>query len=126
MLVGARALWLPLRDEEVATPTDLRAYAGPEIGLRWIVGGSGTQLVLDVAGGAGPYVTVDDSVDPALSARLGLGVRFGGPEAGFGIGADFMRLFHLDSGDLVGDEADDWFGGLMIRGHWSGTSSGTR
>lgn len=129
MIVGARALWLPKRDAETSSsvlPTNLRAYAGPELGLRWIVGGDRTQFVLDVAGGGGPYVTVDEQVDPALAARVGLGIRFGGPAAGFGIGADFMKLFHFDKNDLVGSEADDWLGGLMLRGHWGGSSATPR
>lgn len=124
-IIGARALWLPRRETDVAPavqPTDLRAYAGVELGLRWIVGGPRVQFVLDVAGGVGPYVTVDNSVDPALAARLGLGLRVGGPQAAFGIGADFMRLFHFDQGALVGDAAEDWLGGLVVRGHWGGSS----
>ncbi|MGH8864098.1 MAG: DUF4157 domain-containing protein [Pyrinomonadaceae bacterium] len=128
-IIGARALWLPRRDQDVAPavqPTDLRAYAGVELGMRWIVGGSRVQFVLDVAGGAGPYVTVDNNVDPALAARLGLGLRVGGPQLGFGIGADFMRLFHFDQGALVGNAADDWLGGLVFRGHWGGSSSRPR
>lgn len=128
MIVGARALWLPQREAEagVVPPTALRAYAGPELGLRWIVGGDRAQFVLDVAGGAGTYVTVEDQVDPAVAARLGLGVRFGGPRAAFGIGADFMRLFHFDEGALVGGGADDWLGGIMLRGHWGGSSARPR
>lgn len=128
-IIGARALWLPRRDEDVppaVQPTDLRAYVGAELGLRWIVGGSRVQFVLDVAGGAGPYVTVDDNIDLGLAARLGLGLRVGGPQAAFGIGADFMRLFHIDSSGLVGNEADDWLGGLVFRGHWGGSSSRPR
>ncbi len=128
MIVGARALWLPHREEEepIIEPTNLRAYAGPELGLRWIVGGNNVQFVLDVAGGGGAYVTVDEQVDWALAARLGLGVRFGGPQAGFGISTDFMRLFHFSKDDLVGNEAEDWLGGLVIRGHWGGSSSRPR
>jgi len=128
-IIGARALWLPQRREDVAPPvepTDLRAYVGAELGLRWIVGGQRVQFVLDVAGGAGPYVTVDDHVDPALAARLGLGVRFGGPQAAFGISTDVMRLFHFSQGALVGDEAEDWLGGLVFRGHWGGSSTRPR
>jgi len=129
MIVGARALWLPRgRGEETTPPppTALRAYAGPEIGLRWITRTRPVQFVLDVAGGAGPYVTVDNRVDPALAARLGLGLRVGGPTMAFGVGADFMRLFHLDQGNLVGTGADDWFGGLTIRAHWGGSSGRPR
>lgn len=128
-LIGARALWLPTRGSDVppaVQPTDLRAYAGGELGLRWITGGPRVQFVLDVAGGAGAYVTVDENVDPALMARLGLGLRFGGPQLGFGISADFMRLFHLNQSGLVGTGADDWFGGLGIRGHWAGSSTRPR
>ncbi|HEX5707207.1 MAG TPA: DUF4157 domain-containing protein [Pyrinomonadaceae bacterium] len=124
-IIGARALWLPRREADASPPvepTDLRAYVGPELGLRWIVGGDRVQFVLDVAGGAGAYVTVDEDVDPALSARLGLGLRVGGPRAAFGIGADVMRLFHFSRGALVGDTAEDWLGGLVIRGHWGGSS----
>lgn len=128
-LIGARALWLPQREADVppaVQPTDLRAYVGGELGLRWIAGGPRVQFVLDVAGGAGAYVTVDENVDPALMARLGLGLRIGGPQAAFGIGAEFMRVFHIDQGSLVGTEADDWFGGLGIRGHWGGSSTRPR
>lgn len=128
-LIGARALWLPRRDADVppaVQPTDMRAYVGGELGFRWITGGPRVQFVLDVAGGAGPYVTVDENVDLGLMARLGLGVRFGGPRAAFGVSTDVMRLFHIDNGSLVGTSADDWFGGLSIRGHWGGTSTTPR
>jgi hypothetical protein len=126
-ILGARALWFPQRDREPALePTDLRAYAGAELGLRWIVGGDRTQFVLDIAGGGGPYVTVDEQVDPAFAARVGLGLRVGGPELGFGVSADVMRLFHLRGENLVGGAAEDWFGGLMLRGHWGGTSTRPR
>lgn len=129
MIVGARALWLsrpPGEEGRPPEPTALRAYAGPELGLRWITTTSGVQFVLDVAGGGGPYVTVEDEVDPALAARLGLGVRFGGPRAGFGISTDVMRLFHFDESGLVGTGADDWLGGIVLRGHWGGSSTTPR
>lgn len=128
-IIGARAIWLPRRDNELATgtrPTDLRAYAGAELGLRWIGGQGNVRFILDVAGGAGPYVDVAGNVDAALAARLGAGVRFGGPSAGFGVSADVMRLFHFDSGGLVGTTADDWLGGAVISGHWGGTSTRPR
>jgi hypothetical protein len=130
MIAGVGGVWLPgLGGAEAAhppAPTGLRAYAGAEIGLRWIVGGDRVQFVLDVAGGGGPYVTVDNAVDPALAARLGLGVRFGGPQMGFGISADVIRLFHLSEGELVGGRAEDWLGGLVLRGHWGGSSARPR
>ena len=130
MIAGIGGVWFPRREEAEVThppdPSGLRAYVGAEVGLRWIVGGDKVQFVLDVAGGGGPYVRVDEQVDPALAARVGLGIRFGGPQLGFGISTDFMRLFHISEGDLVGDKADDWIGGLMIRGHWGGSSSRPR
>jgi len=128
-IVGARAIWLPRRDDEAAIgtrPTDLRAYAGAELGLRWIGGQGNVRFILDVAGGGGPYVDVAGNVDPALAARLGAGVRVGGPSAGFGVSADVMRLFHFDSSGLVGTSADDWLGGLVVSGHWGGTSTSPR
>jgi hypothetical protein len=127
MTLGMRALWLSGSAEAATTtPGALQAYAGAEIGLRWISHTSGAQFVLDVAGGGGPYVTVTHQVDTALAARLGLGVRIGDPALGFGISADVMRLLHLNSTGLVGTEADDWFGGITLRGHWGGSSAGAR
>jgi len=125
-IIGARALWLPHGDDEKAKQTDLRAYTGAELGLRWIGGEGNLRFILDVAGGGGPYVDVAGNVDPALATRLGAGLRVGGPTVGFGVSAEVMRLFHFDSSGLVGTTADDWLGGLVLSGHWGGTSSRPR
>jgi hypothetical protein len=130
MIAGVGGVWLPrIEERELSSPpepTDLRAYVGAELGLRWIVGGDDLQFVLDVAGGGGPYVTVDDDVDAALMGRLGLGLRYGGPQASFGVSAEVMRLLHLDNTGVVGDEASDWLGGLVFRGSWGGSSTTPR
>jgi Domain of unknown function (DUF4157) len=126
LITGVGGLYLPQLGSEVTRPSDLRAYAGPELGLRWITGGRSTQFVLDVVGGGGSYVRVDESVDAALSARIGLGVRFGNPSAGFGISTEVMRLFNISTGDITRDATRDLFGSIMLRAHWGGSSSRPR
>ncbi|MBL0341290.1 MAG: hypothetical protein IPP71_10340 [Bacteroidetes bacterium] len=129
MTFGLSGLWFPEQgntQNNSIPPDSLRAYTGAEIGFRWISEGHAVQFVLDVAGGGGAYFRTDEQVDTALASRIGLGVRIGGPQLGIGISVEAMKLFNLSDSDLTRDVTRDWLGGLMITGHWGGTSANPR
>jgi hypothetical protein len=125
---GLSALWTPnlgLLDPSLAPalvprPDELSTYVGAEGGLRLIAGGSEAAFVFETAGAAGVYVRQDLTIDPALAARLSVGLRYGRPDAGISINAELQRVFNLVRADPRLEQ--DWFFGLNVTGHWGGTS----
>lgn len=123
---GAVGLWMPglgVVDRASPDADQPRAYAGGELGLRWVTGAGPVAGVFDLGAGAGAIFRRDETVDAGALVRASAGIRFGGPGFGGRVSADLSRLFDFA---LQNQREDGWILGGFLGLHWGGRSGAPR